>query len=186
MISPCLFFCSLIYRSYRLMWFCCITIGAIATMVIIMSLWEKFQTNPTITGLDTDFHNWDVAFPAITVCQSRPSNDTYIDDFIAKSVAIWCCKKVHGSSQRYRSRGRAGTRIWSTNCNLGISEEYIFFCFSKKIDPEKSDQVKEFLEKLTQLSYATLVDFKLYTNKGYIPDNVDLKELAFQVNIYSD
>jgi len=41
-------------------------------MIIIASLWEKFQTNPTITGLDTDFHNWDVEFPAISFCQERP------------------------------------------------------------------------------------------------------------------
>lgn len=34
----------------RLMWFCFIVIGLISALVIIVSLWEKFQTNPTITG----------------------------------------------------------------------------------------------------------------------------------------
>lgn len=53
-------------------------------MVIIVSLWEKFQTNPTITGLDTDFHNWDVPFPALTLCQSVPSNITIIEDYIER------------------------------------------------------------------------------------------------------
>lgn len=39
-------------RSFgeKFMWFCCVAIGAIAAFVIIDSLWEKFQTNPTITG----------------------------------------------------------------------------------------------------------------------------------------
>lgn len=39
-------------RSFgeRFMWFCCVAIGAVAAFVIINSLWEKFQTNPTITG----------------------------------------------------------------------------------------------------------------------------------------
>jgi uncharacterized membrane protein YedE/YeeE len=32
------------------MWFCFVAIGAVAAFVIIVSLWEKFQTNPTITG----------------------------------------------------------------------------------------------------------------------------------------
>lgn len=32
------------------MWFCFTSIGAVTALVIIMSLWEKFQTNPTITG----------------------------------------------------------------------------------------------------------------------------------------
>lgn len=34
----------------RMMWFCFTTIGFISALVIIVSLWEKFQTNPTITG----------------------------------------------------------------------------------------------------------------------------------------
>lgn len=34
----------------RFMWFCFTTIGFISALVIIFSLWEKFQTNPTITG----------------------------------------------------------------------------------------------------------------------------------------
>jgi Amiloride-sensitive sodium channel len=32
------------------MWFSCVAIGAVAAFIIIASLWEKFQTNPTITG----------------------------------------------------------------------------------------------------------------------------------------
>lgn len=35
----------------RLMWFCFTVIGFISALVIIVSLWEKFQTNPTITGI---------------------------------------------------------------------------------------------------------------------------------------
>ncbi|XP_018333207.1 pickpocket protein 11 isoform X2 [Agrilus planipennis] len=52
----------------KFMWFCCICICFVATVVIILSLWEKFQTNPTITGLDTDFHSFDIPFPTVTIC----------------------------------------------------------------------------------------------------------------------
>ncbi|XP_028130109.2 sodium channel protein Nach-like [Diabrotica virgifera virgifera] len=71
-------------RSFmeRFMWFTWITIGIVTTTVIIVNLWEKFQTNPTITGLDTDFHNWDVAFPAITICQHIPTSEEKIREFI--------------------------------------------------------------------------------------------------------
>ncbi|KAK9732285.1 Amiloride-sensitive sodium channel [Popillia japonica] len=69
----------------RLMWFICVNVSAVAAMIIIVSLWEKFQTNPTITGLDTDFHNWDVAFPAITVCQRIPASMTEIDNYLEKN-----------------------------------------------------------------------------------------------------
>ncbi|BES90504.1 pickpocket 23 short form [Nesidiocoris tenuis] len=56
----------------KLMWFSFVSIGAIVTLIIILSLWEKFQTNPTITGLDTDFHSWNVPFPGITLCLTTP------------------------------------------------------------------------------------------------------------------
>ncbi|XP_055383286.1 sodium channel protein Nach [Condylostylus longicornis] len=56
----------------KFMWFCFTSIGAVAALVIIMSLWEKFQTNPTITGLDTDFHNQQVMFPTTIVCPEEP------------------------------------------------------------------------------------------------------------------
>ena len=36
--------------SEKFMWFCFVAIGAVSAFVIIASLWEKFQTNPTITG----------------------------------------------------------------------------------------------------------------------------------------
>lgn len=32
------------------MWFSFTAVGAVTTCIIIVSLWEKFQTNPTITG----------------------------------------------------------------------------------------------------------------------------------------
>lgn len=34
----------------KFMWFCLVSTGAVAAFVIIGTLWEKFQTNPTITG----------------------------------------------------------------------------------------------------------------------------------------
>ncbi|XP_066246539.1 sodium channel protein Nach-like [Euwallacea similis] len=58
----------------RSMWFTCVTMGTVATCVVIFSLWDKFQNNPTITGLDTDFHNWLVPFPAVTLCPTQPAS----------------------------------------------------------------------------------------------------------------
>lgn len=38
----------------KFMWFCFVSIGVVAAFVIIGSLWEKFQTNPTITGIKSE------------------------------------------------------------------------------------------------------------------------------------
>ncbi|KAF5285681.1 hypothetical protein FQR65_LT13066 [Abscondita terminalis] len=116
------------------MWFCCISIGAIATAVIIVSLWEKFQTNPTITGLDTDFHSWNLPFPAITVCQSIPSSKKNIESFVKEKFP---------------------------NAN-------------------NTKELEDFLEKLSVLSFSTLVEFKQFVNKGYIPDSTKLKNFIFE------
>ncbi|XP_075213735.1 sodium channel protein Nach-like [Lycorma delicatula] len=68
----------------RFMWFTLTTLGTVTALMIIFSLWEKFQSNPTITGLDTDFHNWDVPFPAITLCPSNSVNETQLDEYVRK------------------------------------------------------------------------------------------------------
>lgn len=59
----------------RFMWFCFTATGAVAAFIIIVNLWEKFQTNPTITGLDTDFHNQQLIFPTINVCPVQPYDE---------------------------------------------------------------------------------------------------------------
>ncbi|KAJ1532259.1 hypothetical protein ONE63_000875 [Megalurothrips usitatus] len=74
----------------KFMWFCTTSVGLVAALVIIVSLWEKFQTNPTITGLDTDFHNWDVPFPAVTVVWKDADEEkrAYYDGFLTALANI--------------------------------------------------------------------------------------------------
>lgn len=91
--------------SEKFMWFCFVAIGAVSAFVIIASLWEKFQTNPTITGtnflhilshlfginkfyencfmligLDTDFHLHTLEFPSVILCLESPFNSTIVND----------------------------------------------------------------------------------------------------------
>ncbi|XP_065206845.1 pickpocket protein 28-like [Planococcus citri] len=67
----------------KFIWFSFIVIGLLVTLVIISSLWEKFQTSPTITGLDTDFHKWDMPFPAVTLCPQNPADPQLVRDYIS-------------------------------------------------------------------------------------------------------
>lgn len=71
----------------RFMWFCFTAIGAVAAFIIIVSLWEKFQTNPTITGLDTDFHNQHVIFPTILICPLEPYDLDKVKAFAEEKIA---------------------------------------------------------------------------------------------------
>lgn len=71
----------------RFMWFLFTATGAIAALVIIGSLWEKFQTNPTITGLDTDFHNQRIVFPTVLVCPNSPFDEDAVSDTAYKVIS---------------------------------------------------------------------------------------------------
>lgn len=73
----------------KFMWFCFTSIGGIAALIIIFSLWEKFQTNPTITGLDTDFHNQQVVFPSVVICPDTPYNESKIKEYAYKSLGSY-------------------------------------------------------------------------------------------------
>ncbi|XP_075155899.1 sodium channel protein Nach-like [Haematobia irritans] len=71
----------------KFLWFCLTAIGAVTALVIISSLWEKFQTNPTITGLDTDFHNQNVVFPTTVVCPKIAYDGNKTNDITLNKLA---------------------------------------------------------------------------------------------------
>ncbi|XP_068081669.1 sodium channel protein Nach [Anabrus simplex] len=68
----------------KFLWFSCTTIGGVACLIIIMSLWDKFQNNPTITGLDADTQTFIVNFPAVSLCPNSIVNVTAVEDFVVK------------------------------------------------------------------------------------------------------
>ncbi|XP_055611981.1 sodium channel protein Nach-like [Uranotaenia lowii] len=71
----------------KFMWFSFVATGAVAAIIIIFSLWEKFQTNPTITGLDTDFQNQDVIFPTVMVCPLEAWDQAALSDTAYATLA---------------------------------------------------------------------------------------------------
>lgn len=64
----------------RFMWFLFTATGMVSALVIIASLWEKFQTNPTITGLDTNFQTTKMVFPTVLICPLEAFDDQAVTD----------------------------------------------------------------------------------------------------------
>ncbi|KAJ9589078.1 hypothetical protein L9F63_017623, partial [Diploptera punctata] len=57
----------------KMMWFIFTGVGA-------------FQNNPTLTSLDTDYHTWNVKFPAVTFCPITTLSPTRkVDQYRLKS-----------------------------------------------------------------------------------------------------
>ncbi|XP_046403250.1 sodium channel protein Nach-like [Ischnura elegans] len=112
----------------------------ISTAVIIALLWEKFQTNPTITGLDTDFHDWNVSFPAITLCMSNPYNKNLTDELSRNEDISQLSEMLNEDSCKILNR--TGDQHDSSGLD----------CFS------------QILIHLAEISYGNIDVFKEYTD----------------------
>ncbi|XP_063230876.1 sodium channel protein Nach-like [Bacillus rossius redtenbacheri] len=121
----------------RFMWFCFTLTGAISTLIIIASVWNKFQTNPTITGLDTDFHNWDVMFPAVWLCPLDSFNESQADKFIH---TMW--PETEEESKKYR-------HVAQVLANLSFTNLYSI----RDVPPDVATKKKEMKRLLKQVVY---------------------------------
>lgn len=65
-------------KIYRFMWFVFVCAGFSAAIYIIQVLYERYQTNPTITGLDTDSNSQLLTFPTVMLCPA----DSYDNDLV--------------------------------------------------------------------------------------------------------
>lgn len=54
---------------------------------------------------------------------------------------------------------------------------------SSRENNENVDKLSEFLVKLTQLSFENIKEFQEYADDKYITDDVDLKQVVFEVCI---
>lgn len=123
----------------RFMWFCFTATGGVSALIIIVSLWEKFQTNPTITGnywefdpsqsfyikfpstgLDTDFHNQQVIFPTIALCPYVPFDANRTRDLAFGTLAFY--------------------------------------------EEDKADRLEPVLQKLTELSFSNMMEITQLRN----------------------
>ncbi|XP_058811261.1 sodium channel protein Nach-like [Topomyia yanbarensis] len=126
----------------KLMWFCFVSTGAVAAIVIIFSLWEKFQTNPTITGLDTDFHNQEVIFPTVMVCPLEPYEEKVLHE-----MAFIVLANYENGSEHYEPFLKTLTRL-----SYGVMNE-------------------AFLSKANLSSNKALSDLRVIVYKLAIPCN---------------
>ncbi|PSN38909.1 hypothetical protein C0J52_16367, partial [Blattella germanica] len=120
----------------------CENVGAVATMVVIVALWEKFQNNPTLTGLDTNYHSWEVKFPAITICPLNPVDNIKLDEYRLK---IWGDKDANS---KYKD-------LLTDIANMSYYNLQNFRMYSDKINLTAND-----LEMLSKKINATVADLR--------------------------
>lgn len=85
----------------RFMWFLFTATGMVSALVIIASLWEKFQTNPTITGLDTNFQTTNMLFPTVLVCPLEPFDDPEVADVALNRISAGLNSEGSGDYEEF-------------------------------------------------------------------------------------
>lgn len=114
----------------RITWFLLTVASIIATVVTIVIIWDKFQTEPTITGLDTMTEHINIDFPQIFLCfdwaqlnHSRLQKDEmYVYEqlynwFWGKSIDLEMFERIF----EHRNNMRRTFKMMAPNCNDIIS-----------------------------------------------------------------
>lgn len=151
----------------RFMWFSFLSVGLVINSIIIISLWEKFQTSPTITGLDTDFHNWDVQFPAISICPMRPTSDEKVWEYASR----WITRYI--------------TYLFQLSFYNVIFIIRFFFSprsiYDNNTDNERYEIFSKFVNEIASFSYNNIKTFENFTNYDWLPKDTPFKDLAYKV-----
>lgn len=69
---------------YRLFWLIVVAIAAVGAIILTISNWNRFTSNPTVISIQKDFRNWENIFPAATGCLDNKVNSDKAEKFINK------------------------------------------------------------------------------------------------------
>lgn len=69
----------LIY-DFRIFWFVCIASSIMYATYICLNQWNRFQEHPIVLSLETNYRDWTLHMPAMTVCAPL------VDDSIANDL----------------------------------------------------------------------------------------------------
>lgn len=80
-----------------IIWISTITMGIVFASILMQLAWKKFETNPTITTIETNAYPiWNLRFPAVTICNINKVYAPAADQFTERMIK-------HGlSGQRVR------------------------------------------------------------------------------------
>lgn len=66
----------------RLFWLTVVAVAAVGAIILTISNWNRFISNPTVVSIQKDYRNWENTFPAATGCFDTKVNLLKAEKFI--------------------------------------------------------------------------------------------------------
>lgn len=74
-----------------LIWVTACILGIVFAVILIMLVYERFQSTPTITTVETNnFPIWNVQFPAVTICNNNKVFKPATASITTKLFELYC------------------------------------------------------------------------------------------------
>ncbi|XP_076646223.1 pickpocket protein 28 [Halictus rubicundus] len=196
----------------RIMWFILISTSFITTAITIIIIWKKFQTEPTITGLDLGTEDIIIDPPKIYACFDwRHLNHTYLQQnerYMYEQVYNWTWRRsidLNAFDSIYEAKSNFSTefKMMAPNCsNVITSCQYkgvkqscsILFvkvvsgvgvcCKSNLTEPFKyTDKNKDFEFEIIRSYFPLRFYFQQNVDISLRPDDRPIVKAYFPVDI---
>ncbi|KAL1397062.1 hypothetical protein pipiens_001234 [Culex pipiens pipiens] len=160
-------------------WFCLVLVSAVTTVCIILNLWVRFQTHPTITGPDTSLRFTATVFPTVLVCPvETPFDEEKLGSFNETLLAMSSFGRI---GQLVGDRGLVGSlakvKIDDVRSEIFRSvlscDEVIGECWFRGTRLE--DCCKSFLPVFSEVGFCYAFSAKFYDTERAWVRNPDRK-----------
>ncbi|XP_076245436.1 uncharacterized protein LOC143185972 [Calliopsis andreniformis] len=127
----------------RITWLLLTVASIVATAVVIVVIWGKFQTEPTITGLDIMTEYIDIEFPKIFLCSNWPQlNYSHLhksEMFMYEELYNWTWEKdvdfeSFEAEYKHKNNFRSTFELMAPDCNNLISSCAYRLYFTQSAD----------------------------------------------------
>ncbi|CAH1404772.1 unnamed protein product [Nezara viridula] len=72
------------HPSERLFWLAIVVLATYGATALIYNSWYRYSSNPTVISLEKDFRDWNLLFPAATVCFQERLNESAATEILTE------------------------------------------------------------------------------------------------------
>lgn len=70
------------FMLFRCVWFLSVCAGVFGIVWISLSIWHRYQINPTVISMERNYKDWNTSFPAVTICPYEKTDGKSLQNYI--------------------------------------------------------------------------------------------------------